>query len=259
LERRRTFDTVAALYATHRPGPPDEALEAIATLGARPPARLLEIACGPGTVTLPLAQRGYRIHAVELGENLAAIARERLKGFPVSIEVRAFEEARLEAAAFDLCVCSSAFHWLDRPAAYAQIAHALRPGGSLAIFWTARDRAADDGGVFLALQEVYARLVPELMEDGRAEARPKEVRDVLGAELVATGNFEAPVQRRFMVRREYDARGYVALLGTYSDHIALPAARREALFRAIVEVINQRFGGRAVVPFATDFQIACRR
>ena len=79
-----------------------------------PPADALGIGCGPGNATLPLLERGFRVHAVELGENLAAFARQRLAAFPFTVEVGAFEDASLQVASAQLVVCSSAFHWLDR-------------------------------------------------------------------------------------------------------------------------------------------------
>ena len=42
-------------------------------------ARILEIGCGTGQATLPLARRGYSILCVELGEGLAAAARRILE------------------------------------------------------------------------------------------------------------------------------------------------------------------------------------
>ena len=40
-----------------------------------PGARILEIGCGTGQATRSLAERGYRIIAVELGADMAAIGR----------------------------------------------------------------------------------------------------------------------------------------------------------------------------------------
>jgi Methyltransferase domain len=43
-----------------------------------PGARVVEIGCGTGQTIVPPAERGYRITRVELGERLAAMAREKL-------------------------------------------------------------------------------------------------------------------------------------------------------------------------------------
>src|SRR5580700_6817791 len=131
-ERRRSFDQMAQLYARARGTPPPALFDAVAVF-VPPPADALEIGCGPGNASLPLLERGYRIHAVELGENLAAFARQRLAAFPFTFEVGKFEDASLEAASVKLVVCSAAFHWLDRARALRQVVKVLEPGGGFAL------------------------------------------------------------------------------------------------------------------------------
>src|SRR3984957_3614499 len=91
-ERRRSFDQMAQLYSRARGAPPP-ALFAAGAVFVPPPADALEIGCGPGNASLPLLERGFRIHAVELGENLAAFARERLAAVSFTVEVGEFEDA----------------------------------------------------------------------------------------------------------------------------------------------------------------------
>jgi hypothetical protein len=45
--------------------------------------------------------------------------------------------------------------------------------------------------------------------------------------------FPAIEQRRYPVENEYTADEYLALIGTYSENIALPATQREELFRRL--------------------------
>src|SRR5580704_15931790 len=142
-ERRRSFDQMAQLYARARGAPPPELLDAVRSF-VPPPADALEIGCGPGNASLPLLERGFRIHAVELGENLAAFARKRLAAFPFTVEVGKLEEATLQPASVDLVVCSAAFHWLDRERALRQVLKVLRPGGAFALIWGSARRTADD-------------------------------------------------------------------------------------------------------------------
>jgi len=63
---------------------------------------VLEIGCGTGQATVPLAERGLAITAVELGAELAAIARRRLAGFPAAgVVTCAFEDWPPQGAPFD--------------------------------------------------------------------------------------------------------------------------------------------------------------
>lgn len=136
LHLRTTFDGDALLYDEVRPGYPEALFDDVVSLSGIPSGgRILEIGCGTGQATVPLARRGYRILCVELGDNLVAVARRNLKDYPL-VEIRTgdFEEWPLEAGTFDLAVSATAFHWLDPPVAYRKVANALTPGGALALF-----------------------------------------------------------------------------------------------------------------------------
>src|SRR5262249_58136355 len=81
--RRRTFDAVADLYATARRPYPDVVVDDVVRLaGLARDSAVVEIGCGTGQATLPLAARGLRIVCVELGSRLAEIARRNLADYP---------------------------------------------------------------------------------------------------------------------------------------------------------------------------------
>src|ERR687889_1191732 len=91
---RTTFDEAAAIYDEVRPGYPEDLFDDVVSLSKIPArGRILEIGCGTGQATVPFARRGYHILCIELGENLAAVARRNLKGYPqAEVRVGAFEE-----------------------------------------------------------------------------------------------------------------------------------------------------------------------
>src|SRR5688572_7761630 len=80
---RVTFDEDAERYDRARPGYPSAVFDDLVELaGIGPGCRVLEIGCGTGQATVPLAERGCDIVAVELGAELAAIATRNLARFP---------------------------------------------------------------------------------------------------------------------------------------------------------------------------------
>ena len=241
-ERRRSFDQMVELYARARPAPPAEIFDALVEYVA-PPAATLEIGCGPGNASLPLLERGYRIHAVELGENLAAFARQRLAAFPFTVEVGKFEDASLEAASVKLVVCSAAFHWLDRARALRQVVKALEPGGGFALIWGSVRRTTEDDRVDAALQAAYRAHAPEI-----TRANLERVRGTMDENRASDPrNPRAPRLRRtalFPRTHVFDRRSYVETLSTFSDHATLPPDQRARLFDAIGEIIDRDFGGR---------------
>jgi 16S rRNA A1518/A1519 N6-dimethyltransferase RsmA/KsgA/DIM1 with predicted DNA glycosylase/AP lyase activity len=109
---RATFDKAALLHDEVRPGYPEELFDDVASLsGITAGGRILEIECGTGQATVLFARRGYRVLCVELGEDLASVARRYLEAYPqAEVYVGPFEEWRLQEAAFDLVVSATAFH-----------------------------------------------------------------------------------------------------------------------------------------------------
>jgi SAM-dependent methyltransferase len=258
---RNTFDEVALLYDRVRPGYPDALYGDIAQLsGVGPGGRVLEIGCGTGQATVPLARRGYRILAVELGENLAAVARYNLRDYPEArVVTGAFEAWPLEEGAFDLVVSATAFHWLDPTVAFPKVARALMPGGSIALFWNFHVHSGADRGFFNMAQEVYQREAPELWrEEDHPLPKADEVPETVRREIEETRLFGPVTVRRYPWEATYDAATYIAVLDTYSGHRSLDARKRERLFRGIAEMIDTRFGGRIVKGYLAMLYLANR-
>lgn len=257
--RRHSFDAVAAAYADARLGYPGATFDAIAER-VPPPARVLEIGPGPGLATLPMAERGYRILGVELGEAMADLARQRLVGYRqvtiVAADFDTWEPPKPEA--YDLVLAASSWHWLD-PASRDQRVHdLLRPGGWLALVANhprpgrigSRVRAFWD-----ATDAIYRREAPELVAERHWDPRSQPY---TAAHLRRSGRFD-PVERlTWRWRHDFDADAYLALLDTYSDHHALPPARFRALKRAIAALIEDRFGGMAPRLYLTHLHLARR-
>jgi SAM-dependent methyltransferase len=241
------FDDDAELYDAIRPGYPAALVDDIIALSALPPGgRILEVACGTGQATRAFAARGYPIVAVELGENMAAVARRQLAQYPaVEIRVGAFEEAELPPASFALAISATAFHWIDAARGLPKIADALAPGGSVALFWNEHVRGDDDVGFFDAVQKLYERAgMPRWPLRTVAEVQDRS------GDIVASGRFGPVTVRRHAWQESYDAERYVQLLSTYSDHRRLSLRTRAELLDGIRTLVEQRFGGRIVKSYA---------
>jgi len=253
--QQKSFDGIAAQYARARPVAPREAFDHIAAW-VPPPADVLEIGPGPGNATVCLAERGYRVHAVELGAELAEHTRRRLTGYPCTVEVGRFEDATLEQESFDLIAASSTFHWLDRDRALAQMALALRPGGAVALFWTQAGRELEDPDFGAALNDLYRAHAPGLPPNPAVLARQSI--DAAGAALAADPRFTGLEEHRFTEALQFDAARFIDLLGTYSDHALLDPAARDRLHAAITDLIDSRFGGNVLRLAVTRLFLARR-
>lgn len=252
---RHTFNRVAELYDRARPAYPHavfDDLDALATLPDR--ARVLEIGCGTGQATLPMAQRGYRITAVELGPELARVARRNLADYAdVDVQAAEFESWPLPAEPFHLVFAATAFHWLDPAVRYEKSARALRPGGSLAVLGGGHIAGGDEQ-FFVDVQDCYERFMPGTPPGLRLQAADEIPPDTDA--LIASGIFEPPVVRRYEWERAFTTETYLGELNTYSNHIALDDEARGALLACVGSLINARYGGRIRKRYLTELVVA---
>jgi SAM-dependent methyltransferase len=250
---KTVFDAVAACYDAARPGYPRELIDDIVSLSHLPPAgRLLEIGCGPGKATLPFAERGYAMLCVEPGPQLIARAQARVRAYPqVQFVVSSFEDWPLEAAAFDLVIAASSFHWVDPEVGFPKVAAALKDTGAFALFRNGRH--LPDAALEAEIQQAYAAHAPERHSRGDSGHR----HDPRPAEIESTGLFREVLTRSHPWRKEFTAEEYVALLDTYSGHRAMPDAQRQTLFSAIAAAIHAR-GGTITVQYLSTLYLATK-
>jgi SAM-dependent methyltransferase len=255
---RGTFDEDPELYDRARPGYPEAVFEDLAALARlRPGSRVLELGCGTGQATLPLATRGFEVVAIELGPGLAEFARRNLAAFPaVEVVNAAFEQWPLPPVAFDAVVAATSFHWLDPEVRLHKVADALRPGGGVAIISTHHVAGGDDP-FFAEVQRCYETWMPGTPK-GLRLPDAGDVPHHAGDEFEASGRFTKPAFRRYEREFTYTTREYRDLLSTYSGHRALAADAREGLLGCIGELVDTRFGGRIAKRYLIELAVAYR-
>lgn len=253
---RSTFDQAAELYDRVRPGYPAALFDDLAELtGIGPGTRVLEIGPGTGQATLPLARRGCQVIAVELGPDLAAVARRNLAGFPsVEVVTAAFEEWPLPAQPFDLVVAATAFHWLDPTLRIDKVADALRPGGSLATV-TTHHIAGGDESFFAEAQDCYIRWDPATPPEGVALPTAASV-PTTGEELDRSRRFGLAEFRRYEWDQSYTTSSYLEVLLTYSGHRDMDPDTQTGLLDCIARLIDTRYGGRITKRYLTELRAA---
>jgi trans-aconitate methyltransferase len=258
--RRASFDSIARLYDQARPGYPDALFDDLCQItGVRAQSRLLEIGCGTGHATVPLAARGLHIHCVELSKKMAAVAREKLVSFPrVQVTVADFDTWETDAR-YHLIYSASAYHWLNPNTRIDRIARLLRPRGWLAVWRSHHVRGSGASAqLFLAAQSVYARQVPALAAkftglDEVEEIHPEEVEEWRASSLL-----EDVRTRTYAWTMDYTADAYVRMLDTHSDHRTLPAEDRARLYDGIARLVDA-FGGTVTREQATILCVARKK
>ena len=108
----------------------------VARLALEPDVRVLDIACGTGNVTLPLARRGATVTGLDMTPHLLEEARARAASEGLNIR---FDEGFAEAlpypdASFDMVVSMFGIMFSPAPETVAsEMARVLRSGGRLAL------------------------------------------------------------------------------------------------------------------------------
>lgn len=254
---RTTFGEDAERYDRRRPGYPFELFDDLAVLAQlHAGCRVLEIGCGTGQATLPLARLGCTIVAVELSARMAAIARRHLAGFPTAqVVTSAFEDWPLPASGFGTVLSATAFHWIDPGIRVIKAADALDPDGTLALIST-HHVAGGTERFFAEVQRCYERFDPATPPGLRLSASDDIPSD--SAEIDWSRRFGPVHFRRYEWERTYSTLEYIDLLLTYSGHRALPPNRRSGLLNCIANLIDTEYGGRITKRYMTELATAHR-
>jgi SAM-dependent methyltransferase len=204
--------------------------------------KALEIGIGTGQATLPFLHTGCTVTAIELGEALAEFSAEKFSEFPnFNVINQEFESAALDHNHYDFVYSATAFHWIPEEIGFTKVHQLLRNGGVLALFWN-RPFPAQDDDLHYAMQEIYGKYGSSFMKPILAHRYSEEN----GMEMVDTIKRYGFIDVNFKLyhqTRTFDARSYVLLLNTYSDHRALQDDQRTRLEKEIIEAINH-YGGQ---------------
>lgn len=219
---RAGFDEAAETYQRTRPVCPPQLFDDVVSLARLAPGdRVAEIGCGTGQATVPLAERGMAVTAVDLGAGLAAVARRRLAGFPsAEVLTTSFEDWEPPDAPYGAVVAVNSLHWIDPQIRYAKPAGLLAPGGAMVV-----------AGCHWALPADADRFWAEVQADYQAvgyEGSPPPPPEQIGPWHFPAGTealFEEVASLRYPFQMTYSAGDYLANLATQSGTHALGHAR----------------------------------
>lgn len=134
------YTTLADAYIK-RPNYSEEAISQMLELaGLKQGANICDVGAGVAHLTIPLAERGYNITAVEPNDAMRANGMKRTNHFQnVSWFEGTGEETGQDDSSFDLVTFGSSFNVCDRQLALKETARILKPLGWFACMWNHRD------------------------------------------------------------------------------------------------------------------------
>jgi SAM-dependent methyltransferase len=250
-EGRRLFGRDARVYEAGRPQYPEAVYEFLeGRCGLANGSRVLEVGPGTGLVTRRLLEAGASVVAIEPDPGLAAYLRAAFMESPVEVLETPLESATLEDGAFDLAVAATSFHWVDQRVGLDKLRRALRPGASVALWWTLyRDPWATDEFT----RAVEAMLGPNTRGAFDEPGRPPfqldvehRLRDMRGWGHLE--DLEAKLVETKLVLRAKQARALYASMATV---LRRRPEERAVILDFIESLVDGEFGGAVQRRFVT--------
>lgn len=134
----------ASYYSRYREGYPDDLFRHLAEqVGLDRSHRALDLGCGGGQVTLPIARLAG--HVTGLDPSAAMLAEARAAAAAAGqdridwVHARSEDLASLDLGPVDLVTAGRSFHWMDRPQVLAALDAIVAPDGALALMGVGPD------------------------------------------------------------------------------------------------------------------------
>ena len=234
---RSGFATGSDLYERARPGYSDQAVgHLLASLSIGPSSRVLDIAAGTGKLTRALVATGASVVASEPSASMREVFSSIL---PDTAQVGASaEQLPFADRCFDAVTVAQAFHWFDAPAALAECARVLRPGGGLALVWNERDETDP--------------VVAELTRISKWDVhQPYPVGMDFGPVIDASSAFGPVTRTRFRFTQALDRDAFVEQVASRSYIAVLDPDRRQAILDGVA-VLAARLDEPIPLPYTAD-------
>lgn len=128
------FNRMAHVYDA-RPAYPACLIDALVQGAPSEHATVLDLGAGIGHLTIPLAQQGLTVHAVEPAKAMLERLTERARGLGLTIEAHhaTAEALPLPDRSVDLVLIADALHFLDAELVGREVGRVLVPGGRLSV------------------------------------------------------------------------------------------------------------------------------
>jgi len=201
--RTDLYRGTASYYDRYRLPYPDELIDDLCRrAGATRRGRMLDLACGPGTVTFALCDRFEEVWAVDQEREAVEFAAQ--KAAKLGVENIRWITGRAEdvdpAESFDLVTVGTAFHRLDRRCIADLGMQLLRPGGHLALLWSETALGGETEPWRQRYREIYAEWVERVGATDRLPADFEEHIEQLPHEKVLQ-------DAGFLVEERYEYAG----------------------------------------------------
>jgi SAM-dependent methyltransferase len=258
------FTGKAGYYAKYRRGYSAAVFDTlISRFALLPDSGILDLGCGTGNVAIPLAERGFYVHAVDPEPEMLAEGRRR--GAALSVGGITWEAGsdttidRLGLPPLRLCTMGLSFHWMDRAAVLQALDSLIEPGGGIACI-SRNDSFFShlDNGWGGAVKEVFSEMLGDEWDySGRLNGEEKERHE----KMFLTSPFPVFEEHSFPVREELTVDDIIGLqLSTsYASPVLLHERHSEFCTRLTRRLLELDPSGKFTDESTVHLIIAKRR
>ncbi len=130
------FDGTAERYRRHRLPYPEALIDdLVERFALADGGRVLDIGCGPGTLTQRLAARGVKVVGIEPNADMLRTAADTLSGagLEVPLVCKTAEDVGPQDGPARLALFGRSFHWTDRDRVLRQLDAVIEPTGGIVV------------------------------------------------------------------------------------------------------------------------------
>lgn len=168
------YTTLAQGYLKRPEYAPDALRQIFQIAGLTPKAHVCDIGAGVAHLTIPLAEFGCCVDAVEPNDAMRALGQQRTAHFPdVSWFEGTGEETGRPSGAYDFVSFGSSFNVCDRAKALQETHRLLKPGKWFACLWNHRDL---EDPVQKSIENIIKDAIPEYAYGTRREDQTEVIK-----------------------------------------------------------------------------------
>jgi len=237
MDKRESFDSAAKIYDETRPSYPNEVIEwIIEKTEVSKSERLLEIGSGTGQATFKFAERGYMIHCVEMGENLAEllVKKSRRNNYDISVDVSSFEEWRPKSSFKTSFIFSAtAFHWIDKDTRYKKCYDLLDMDGYLVLLWHVSPEVEIE-----EVKRAYSLLWDYYPEKKKVKERQSDIKIERKLEIINSGYFLLEDYLDYKWKLTNTREQFTKEFFSQSSYLSLDKEKRELVSSKVEELFS---------------------
>ncbi|HEX4118190.1 MAG TPA: class I SAM-dependent methyltransferase [Rhizomicrobium sp.] len=133
----RRFQSAVPYYERYRLGYPERLIaRVVALLGLKQGDAVLDLGCGPGSLSVPFARVGMTVTAADPEPEMLAAAEAAAEAAGVTLKFwrGGSYDLKPDIGPYRLVTIGRAFHWMDRMATLTMLDKIVGPGGAVAFF-----------------------------------------------------------------------------------------------------------------------------